>query len=86
MITKLQFSLAVTFSITFTLGYLAGHTTEPAVWTLPILFIAGGSLYASRRLADQVHQRFRRLQTWLRYSDVGQSSPKLLNPENWKKP
>lgn len=86
MITKLHFALAVTFGITFTLGYLAGHTATPNIWALPILLVAGSSLYASHQLAGQVQQRLKNLQTWLRRSDLGQSSPRLLHPSNWKKP
>lgn len=86
MVTKLQFSLAVTFSVTFTLGCLAGHTAEPTTWVLPILLITGGSFYASQRLANQMRQAFSGLKAWMKHSDLAQSSPKLLNPENWKKP
>jgi len=86
MITKLHFALAVTFSITFTFGYLAGHTATPGLWALPILLVAGSSLYASHQLVELVQHRLKNLQTWLRHSDLGQSSPKLLNPNNWKKP
>ncbi len=59
--TKLRFSLIVTFSIIFTLGYLVAHTADPAAWTLPIVVIAGGSLYASRSLFDQVRKMLKKL-------------------------
>jgi len=85
MITKLHFALVVTFGVTFTFGYLAGHTATPGVWVLPIFLVTGGSLYASHRLADQVQRYLKKLQSRLRYSDLGQSSPKLLHPSNWKK-
>lgn len=61
--TKLRFSLIVTFSITCTVGYLAGHTADPGAWTLPVLVIAGGSLYASRSLFEQAHKLVRKLRT-----------------------
>ncbi len=86
MITKLQFSLAITFAVTFTSGVLAGHTTDPSAWVLPILCITGGTLYASRRLADQIHSSLQKLQSWLRHSGLSQGTPRLLHPANWKKP
>lgn len=59
--TKFRFSLIVTFSIVFTLSYLVAHTESPAAWTLPIVIIAGGSLYASRSLFDQVRKMLKKL-------------------------
>lgn len=85
MIVKLNFPYAVTFGITFTLGCLAGHTAEPTSWVLPILLIAGGSFYASDRLFKQIQRGFQHFSFWLGHSDIGQGSPKLLRPVNWKK-
>lgn len=81
--TKLRFSLIVTFSIVFTLGYLVAQTADPGIWTLPIMVITGGSLYASRSLFDQVNKRLKKLKTRAKYSSLGQSSPRM--PPNWRK-
>lgn len=76
--TKLRFSVIVTFSIILTLGYLAVHTENPAALTLPILVITGGSLYASRSLFDQARKVLKQLKGWTKHPELGLSSSRPL--------